>query len=196
MRSTTRTGEYSRELISRLALQLHNVEHGVRDVLRDAAIEVVLAVQPAVDAGATPAGAQRWCAQLIEMYRAWATKRRMQVSEMRGGAKGEPLLVISGFGAWTTLGDEAGLHVLETEGSRENAMRAVARVRVAKVPLDASEPTYDALTNVIARTAPSNTVLRRYRIEGSPLVRDATGWRTGRAQLVLGGDFDLVGELA
>jgi hypothetical protein len=86
--------------------------------------------------------------------------------------------------------------VLETEGSRDSGTRVVARVRVAKVPLDSSEPTYDTLSAVIARATPSNTVLRRYRIEGSPLVRDASGWRTGRAQLVLGGDFDLVGDLA
>jgi ATP-dependent Clp protease ATP-binding subunit ClpC len=196
VRSTSRTGEYSRELISRLALQLHNVEHGVHDVLRDEAIELVLAVQPAVDASATPAGAQRWCGQLIEMYRAWATKRRMQLSEVRGGKGEAAMLLISGFGAWTTLCDEAGLHVLETDGPRDSGARVVARVRIAKVPLDAAEPTFDALTAVVARAAPSNTVVRRYRLEGSPLVRDASGWRTGRAQLVLGGDFDLVGDLA
>jgi ATP-dependent Clp protease ATP-binding subunit ClpC len=38
----------------------------------------------------------------------------------------------------------------------------------------------------------SNTVVRRYR-EQPPLVRDAGGkWRTGRIDLVLGGDFDLL----
>ena len=33
--------------------------------------------------------------------------------------------------------------------------------------------------------------MRRYRHEPSPLVRDASGPRTGRIDRVLGGDFDL-----
>jgi hypothetical protein len=37
--------------------------------------------------------------------------------------------------------------------------------------------------------------VRRYRLEPSPLIRDVRGrWRTGRAELVLGGQFDLLGE--
>ena len=37
-------------------------------------------------------------------------------------------------------------------------------------------------------------IVRRYREEPSPLVRDAArGWRTGRIDRVLGGDFDLIG---
>jgi ATP-dependent Clp protease ATP-binding subunit ClpC len=36
--------------------------------------------------------------------------------------------------------------------------------------------------------------VRRYRDEPSPLVRDFTGgWRTGRLDLVLAGDFDVIG---
>jgi len=39
-------------------------------------------------------------------------------------------------------------------------------------------------------------VVRRYRLDGSPLVRDlANGWRTGRHDLVLHGDFDLLADL-
>jgi len=36
--------------------------------------------------------------------------------------------------------------------------------------------------------------VRRYREDPSAMVRDAVrGWRTGRLDLVLGGDFDLIG---
>jgi hypothetical protein len=36
-------------------------------------------------------------------------------------------------------------------------------------------------------------VVRRYRGDPSPLVRDMTaGWRSGRFDAVLGGDFDLI----
>ena len=37
-------------------------------------------------------------------------------------------------------------------------------------------------------------VVRRYRREPSPLVRDSRGWRTGRIDDVLGGAFDLLGD--
>jgi ATP-dependent Clp protease ATP-binding subunit ClpC len=39
--------------------------------------------------------------------------------------------------------------------------------------------------------SPSAEIVRRYRLEPSPLVRDSRGWRTGRAERVLAGDFDL-----
>ena len=39
----------------------------------------------------------------------------------------------------------------------------------------------------------SRAIVRRYRAEPSPLVRDNNReWRTGRLDLVLGGDFDLL----
>ena len=40
------------------------------------------------------------------------------------------------------------------------------------------------------------SVVRRYRLESSPLIRDVThGWPTGRTALVLEGHFDLLGDL-
>jgi hypothetical protein len=39
---------------------------------------------------------------------------------------------------------------------------------------------------------PEPAVVRRYRHEPSPLVRDAAGARTGRIDLVLAGNFDLL----
>jgi len=39
-------------------------------------------------------------------------------------------------------------------------------------------------------------IVRRYRDKPSPLVRDTlAGWRTGRLDRVLAGDFDLQGRL-
>ena len=39
-------------------------------------------------------------------------------------------------------------------------------------------------------------VVRRYREKPSPLVRDAIrGWRSGKLDRVLGGDFDLIARI-
>ena len=47
----------------------------------------------------------------------------------------------------------------------------------------------------LASTPASASVVRRYRLDASPLIRDVVhGWRTGRQDLVLEGDFDLLAE--
>jgi ATP-dependent Clp protease ATP-binding subunit ClpC len=50
-----------------------------------------------------------------------------------------------------------------------------------------------AISEKSSTTTNTSTVVRRYREEPSPLVRDsARGWRTGRLERVLEGDFDLL----
>jgi ATP-dependent Clp protease ATP-binding subunit ClpC len=124
-----------------------------------------------------------------------------------------PLLVISGFGAHRVLSNEAGLHVLETDtvgtrGSGAVVTRIVARVRVASTTgatsrvgaernlgggrADPSGVESDALTHALGTQPASAFVVRRYRFEPSPLVRDARrGWRSGRVRDVMAGNFDL-----
>ena len=48
-RGRERTGKSSRELVARLALQLHLIKEGIRDVLETAPIEVALLVEPALE---------------------------------------------------------------------------------------------------------------------------------------------------
>jgi ATP-dependent Clp protease ATP-binding subunit ClpC len=183
-----RAHQYSRELANRFALQLLLVERGLRDALADAPIEVVLQVEPAMESGADAEATRRWCARVLEMYTRWGAERRMQVTarQIASGAA----LVVTGFGAHAVLSREAGLHVLESEDSR----RSVARVRVAPVwtseEAEAIAPIL--LEQAIAGVSASSAIVRRYRIDPSPLVRDAErGWRTGRLDFVLAGNFDL-----
>ena len=75
------------------------------------------------------------------------------------------------------------------------ARRATARVRLAVAPL--GDLPADKLRRAAARGAGDgarpHAVVRRYRSDPSPLVRNMNGsWRSGRLDAVLGGDFDLI----
>ena len=109
------------------------------------------------------------------------------------------LAAVSGFGAYRILSPEDGLHVLEMPGEEREFVRAKAQVRIAPQP---DEPAGGNVRNWIAqaekamaaRVKDATTVVRRYREQPSPLVRDAVRkWRTGRFDRVLAGDFDLFG---
>jgi ATP-dependent Clp protease ATP-binding subunit ClpC len=171
-----------------LALQAHLVEQGVSDVFDGAPVEVALAVEPALDGGSR-AGADAWCRQLREMYRAWAGNRHMQVADIAVPG-GVPILAVSGFGAHRVLARECGLHVLELAGER-----VAARVRLAPTPLGdlPAQRMHREIAAGLDKAPRPSAVVRRYRSEPSPLVRNADGsWRSGRLDAVLRGDFDLV----
>lgn len=198
-KGTERAGKSSRELVSRLALQLHLVNEGLQDVQAGAAIEVALMVEPAFDKSAEQRATLLWCRQMLDMYRAWSRKRHMQLSEMQGdflnGSGGLPLLLISGFGAQRVLELERGLHVLELADDDKAPARATARVRLAAAPLGdlSASRLKSLLKEALLDAGQSNAIVRRYRADSAPLVRDFVGgWRSGRLDAVLGGDFDLI----
>ncbi|HJQ56762.1 MAG TPA: AAA family ATPase [Vineibacter sp.] len=189
----------SRELAGRLALQLYNLRQGLDDVAAGAPIDALLRVSVALDAGGEGVNAIGWCRTLTGMYRQWAAKRHMRMAEIApGDPNGVPLLQVTGFGAYRTLAAEAGLHVLE-EHAPENSRRTVARVTVVAGPdREASKAVrHDAFTRLLAAAPSTTAIVRRYREEPAPLVRDiAKGWRTGRLDAVLAGDFDLIAAVA
>ncbi|MGE4245760.1 MAG: AAA family ATPase, partial [Parvibaculaceae bacterium] len=191
-RSARSDGACSPELVARLALQLHLVRDGIRDAMEGEPVEVALAVEPVFDAGADRQATLAWCVRLLAMYRAWGGKRRMHLSELGEGDPAMETLLVSGFGCHRVLARETGLHVFEAV---EGGERRTARVRLAVVP-PGDLPSAKVPRLVLSGLADgpvSNAILRRYR-EEPPLVRNADGrWRTGRLDLVLGGDFDLLG---
>jgi ATP-dependent Clp protease ATP-binding subunit ClpC len=142
------------------------------------------------------------------MYRRWAERRRMrlEVVEEHEGARGNgagaeeyrAVLAVSGYGAYTILSPESGLHVFETPQDEKSFDRARATVRVVGQPDEPAGRGPQALraqaeSALASDPAPPPTIVRRYREEPSPLVRDsARGWRTGRLERVLDGDFDLI----
>jgi ATP-dependent Clp protease ATP-binding subunit ClpC len=191
-------GKYSRELIARLALQIHLVNEGIQDVFEAAPIEVALTVEPALET-ADRRESREWCAELIAMYKGWAAARGMQISELAAEPRSQeiPSLIVTGFGAHRILGRESGLHILEIPEGGKTQDRHTARVRLTPVPLDDLPPhkLRRALADAPVKPETLNTVVRRYRNGASPLVRDMiAGWRSGRYDAVMRGNFDLIGS--
>lgn len=138
-----------------------------------------------------------WARRVGRMYREWARRRGLHLEALHEGTDGGTVFAVSGLGAHALLGSEVGLHVLEVPDHREGFDRAAARVRVAGQPVAPAPRTQrerDVALQCLAAAALTSNVVRRYREEPSPLVRDAVaGWRTGRLADVLGGSFDLFG---
>lgn len=187
---------YSRELVSRLALQLHLVRAGILDAREDAPVEVAVVVEPALDGSGDERATADWCETLTLMYRRWAAARHMQVEEIARPGR-TPILAVSGFGANRVLAAEEGLHVLD-RGEAGTGVRVAARLLLVVTPIgDVAEPAVgDELLRRFALCPRTSTVVRRYRRQ-PPLVRDGTGqWRSGKLDEVLAGDFDLLIERA
>src|SRR6185312_16417476 len=93
------------------------------------------------------------------------------------------------------LAREVGLHVLEVANDERGVGRAAARVRLAIAPLGdlPADKFRAALIEAFGRGPQPHAVVRRYRSEPAPLVRNMNGsWRTGKLDAVLRGDFDLI----
>jgi ATP-dependent Clp protease ATP-binding subunit ClpC len=108
------------------------------------------------------------------------------------------ILAISGLGAYSILQPESGLHVLEIPKRGSAYDRITVRVKVVGQPeaptTSLENQLHQALNIFAAEETAKATVVRRYRREPSPLVRDAVrNYRTGLLDRVLGGDFDLFG---
>jgi ATP-dependent Clp protease ATP-binding subunit ClpC len=197
-RAAQDTARTSRELAGRLALQLYNVRLGIDDLNAGAFVDALLRVEPSMDSGEGHDAAE-WCGRLTRMYGQWAVKRRMQIREIPPGKNGGmPILLVTGFGAFRTLQPERGLHVWEEGQGRNSARRTVARVAVHGGPNLGQSATgeFAAAAQLLALNPVTTGIVRRYREEPAPLVRDiASGWRSGRLAAVLDGDFDLIGAI-
>jgi ATP-dependent Clp protease ATP-binding subunit ClpC len=134
-----------------------------------------------------PARTRRWWQQLLAMYRAWAARRNMRIEVLEeDGDACRARLAVGGFGALAILEDEQGLHLLEYDSESGASQRVAVAVRVAPdLPGQARPKRPDGDDDP--------RIVRRYRAEPSPLVRDGIrGWRSGRLDRVLAGEFDAI----
>jgi ATP-dependent Clp protease ATP-binding subunit ClpC len=188
--SKTRNG--TGELASLLALRLHVLDAAVVGLDEELG-DVILHIRPAGGDGG-PSGA-RWAEALAEMYSAWARRRGMRLARLDPS---EHLYAVSGLGAGTLLAGETGLHVLEVpeagrEDGRAERLHALVRVVISPpTPVDDRQPPATRARALLGAAPSTESVVRRYREEPAPLVRDSVrGYRTGRLDRVLAGDFDL-----
>jgi ATP-dependent Clp protease ATP-binding subunit ClpC len=197
---------YPRDLVARLAQQLYLLDEACCGVAAGLPHDAFLLVEAARDIGTAAEPNREFALRIGAMYRAWAAKRRMQLDVMEeSGSEGRNpyrlLLAISGYAAYSILKPEDGLHVLEEPVEKDAGMRrSRVRVRVVPQPERPLDSNLAARVRLAAQTfeATSGTtpgVVRRYREQPTPLVRDAIrGWRSGKFEKILGGDFDLIGE--
>jgi ATP-dependent Clp protease ATP-binding subunit ClpC len=196
------------DLVARLAQQLYLLDNACRGLFEGQPRDAFLLVTASREAGADRERSDQFARTLVRMYRRWAERRRMrfEVVEEHDGARANgdgseeyrTILAVSGYGAYTILRPESGLHVFETPQDEKSFDRVRAGVRVAGQPDEPAGRGPQALhtqaEHALACCAPaSQQIVRRYREEPSPLVRDsARGWRTGRLERVLDGDFDFI----
>jgi ATP-dependent Clp protease ATP-binding subunit ClpC len=189
-----RNGRGSSELAGILASRLHVLDRALAGLEQGAPYDVFLRIRPVAGSGAEGG---EFAATLAGMYVAWAKRRGMKLERLRAGAEGEHVLAVGGLGAGTILAPEAGLHVLEVTGDADGERGERLAVAVEMAPRtpggDAGGEAVAAAAGAAFASSPlPGHVVRRYRPGPSPLVRDAVrGYRTGRLDRVLAGDFDV-----
>jgi len=190
-----------RTLVSALAQQLYLLNVALEDLNSEVGSDAFIAIESVAGDAIKTQDANAWPLTLVQMYQQWAHKRQMRMQVLsevssRSGAFAW-LATVSGLGARAILSREVGLHVLEVPDSDGSFLRQSARVRVAAQPFNPKPSAQSEMDFARARLASAassaSNIVRRYREQPSPLVRDSVaGWRTGRLDQVLGGDFDLM----
>ena len=194
-------------LVHRVAQHLYLLEIALRALHDGKPRDAYVLVESSRDPQA-PDESGAFARQIATMLMRWGKKRGMRVTVLEesgqtGASIYRVLLSVSGYGAYALLENEDGIHVFESPGKEDwkAGTRVRVRVRVAPQPEDEPLPTAMQKRRENAHRALGDSdgtpvVVRHYREEPSPLVRDnVAGWKSGRLDLVLGGDFDLIPHL-
>jgi ATP-dependent Clp protease ATP-binding subunit ClpC len=177
------------DLVRMLAERLFILDHAWKALASDEACDAFLSID-VVGAGAQDSGEA--AERLVEAYVSWGERRGMRIQRLKGQAPASHRLAVTGLGAFRILKHEHGLHVFEKPKNESKFTRQTVHVTVAPWRVHQQEQPPEAQADEALReVARSRDVVRRYREQPSPLVRDSRGWRTGRLDRVLGGDFDL-----
>lgn len=187
------------KLICSIANRLFVLREGLCDFEEKRPTQAYLGIR-IVNSDCALEGAQEFLYLLTEMYRNWAKERGMRLQEIESNnSRYDSLFTVFGFGCFGILNPESGLHVFEIPAGESRFDRIRARVEVAAAASIAAESkrySAESMTEILDRFAEKVEVVRRYRQLPSPLARDSVrGWRTGKLQTVLNGNFDLLSGL-
>jgi len=200
---------YPRKLVGQAAARLHLLELACRSLETRSPWEAFILIEGKQGPGAESRGADEWVDRLGGMYQQWGQRRKMRVKILEDVDRGQGrcrslMLGVSGYAAYDILAPETGLHIWEEPDSRKPkaSIQQKVLVRVAPMPEDrVAEGTVEQLK--VAREvmgkplAGAPPMVRTYRELPDPLVKDRSrGWRTGRLDRVLDGDFDWLGACA
>lgn len=200
-----RKNHYPRHLVGQAAMRLHLLDQACRSLVTHSPWEAFIRIEGKAEAGTAGIGVTAWVERLGGMYRQWAERRKMQcqvLQQIAGGPGRNPalLLAVSGYAAAATLAPETGLHIWEEPepGRPRSTSQLRSLVRVVSLPAEQVAEAKEQLLE-LALVQLSETgqqvppVVRTYREQPDPLVKDRScGWRTGRLDRVLSGDFDLL----
>ncbi|MCK9994957.1 MAG: AAA family ATPase [Candidatus Krumholzibacteria bacterium] len=200
---------YPRKLVGQAAGRFHLLELACRSLESRSAWEAFIRIESKQGPGIESKIVDEWVDRLGGMYRQWGQRRKMRVRVLedvahKPGSGRSLMLGVSGYAAYDILASETGLHVWEEPDPRKSkaSIQHKVLVRVAPMPEDSVAERNDELLRVAREVmrepmAGAPPMVRIYRELPDPLVKDRSrGWRTGRLDRVLEGDFDLLGACA
>jgi ATP-dependent Clp protease ATP-binding subunit ClpC len=163
--------------------------------------DAFLAVRAVAEGRADKALVGAFARELAAMYRAWAERRGMEWTLLAESAAGvqpfEGVYAVSGLAALRLLAPEDGLHA-EKRSDRPGLSLHVRVLVVpqpdAPAPADPKTALEAARRALLASAGRQPAPVRSYRRGAAEEVRDRRrGYRTGRLDRVLGGEFDVMG---
>lgn len=184
-------------LISSIANRLFVLTEGLKDYDQRRATQALIGIRLVTEDTALD-NASSFLDDVTQMYRQWARARGMRIETLdSSGCRYQTVFRVSGFGSFGLLAGETGLHVLQTPITENKTERVRVRVQVSPLHTDNGGHDDDAgrtVGTLIDAHAPDKVVVvRRYARAPSPLARDnVNGWRTGRLDFVLAGNFDVL----
>ncbi len=189
----------ARAPLQKLALRLHVLEAAIEDLHAGKPGEVALLVREPVERLPHQGSSLASMRQIVAMYEGWARRRgaRWRTLTTNGQPDSTWACVMQGFGVVSLLTPESGTHVFEeptTDPSRLHRSTVIVdALPLAPVDVPGDDTADRALERLLREgRGDRKEVVRRYRRYPDPLVRDAVrGYRTGRLDRVLSGDFDL-----